>query len=178
MAKFEAGNDPADHTNAEVVEFLKGDEVTSDEYDRVMEAERGNRARVGILNLTGVDDTAPVSVEEAAGPNERATGQESPADQAKEVDDPNASGDAGTTAEPYPLDAPAQLGPEQPQSEAEAQAHAATLAAADAAEVSSLVDANAEPVRKTQTPDEARALASKLAKRYQPSEQAASSDDE
>lgn len=157
MAKFEAGGNPADHTVAEVNEFLKGDEVTGDEYDRVMAAEREGRNRIGIMSGSGVEaEAAPVAPDgsEAAGPNEAATGQESPADEAKTVDDPQASGDAGTPADQYPDDAPAALGPEKPQSEAEAAAHAATLAASEAAEVSSLVG-DAEPVRETQTPAEA-----------------------
>lgn len=163
MSKFETGNDPADHTNAEVVDFLNGEEVTPDEYERVMAAERGNRARVGILNLTGSDE-APADaavVDEPAGPNEAATGQESPADRAKTVADPQASGDAGLTAEPYPDDAPAQLGPEQPQSKAEEDAHAATLAAAEAAQAQDLNQAPAlsgdRPA--TQTPEQALKLA-------------------
>jgi hypothetical protein len=72
---------------------------------------------------------------DAAGPNEAATGAFSPADEASVSPDPNASGDAGQTAEPYPVDAPAVLGPEQPQSKAEADAHAATLAGLDSAEL-------------------------------------------
>lgn len=173
MSKFEAGGNPADHTVAEVTEFLKGDEVTGDEYDRVMAAERAREGggRVGILNLSGQEVTGDgsgealpaASASEPAGPNEAATGQESPADEAKTVDDPEASGDAAVTAEPYPDDAPAQLGPEQPQSAAEEAAHAATLAAADAAQAS---DVNANPLQaqpaakqKTQTPEQALALA-------------------
>lgn len=165
MSKFETGNDPADHTNAEVVDFLTGNDATPDEYERVMQAERDGRGRVGILNLTGAPEGADVPADgtEPAGPNEAATGQESPADEAKTVDDPDASGDAAVTAEPYPDDAPAQLGPEQPQSAAEEAAHAATLAAADAAQAS---DVNANPLQaqpaakqKTQTPEQALALA-------------------
>lgn len=166
MSKFETGNDPADHTNAEVVDFLTGNDATPDEYERVMQAERDGRGRVGILNLTGAPEGADVPAAdgaEPAGPNEAATGQESPADEAKTVDDPDASGDAAVTAEPYPDDAPAQLGPEQPQSAAEEAAHAATLAAADAAQAS---DVNANPLQaqpaakqKTQTPEQALALA-------------------
>lgn len=161
MAKFKAGDDPADFTAPEVVEFLKGDEATPDEYDRVMEAERGNRGRVGILNLSGGatqsgdeadgELTTPAG-EPAAGPNEAATGQESPADEAKTVSDPQASGDAGLTAEPYPDEAPASLGPEQPQTQAEAEAHALTIATQAAA---------------TQTPEEALAKAAELSKQWQ-----------
>lgn len=170
MGKFQAGDNPADHTNAEVVEFLTGDECTPDEYDRVMEAERSGRNRVGILNGTGADEPAPVAPDEdaPAGPNEAATGQESPADRAKTVDDPQASGDAGTTAEPYPDDAPASLGPEQPQSEAEEAAHAATLAALDAAEASSVNPLQMQPAapQETQTPADALKLAVERSKVY------------
>jgi len=56
MAKFEAGSDPADHTVAEVVEFLKSDEITGDEYDRVVQVEREGRNRVGIMSGSGVED--------------------------------------------------------------------------------------------------------------------------
>lgn len=159
MSKFEAGNDPANHTVAEVTEFLKGDEVTGDEYDRVISAERGNRNRVGIISGSGQESPAePVTQDDAAGPNERATGQQSPADEAKTVDDPDASGDAGVTADQYPDDAPSQMGPDMPQSAAEEAAHAATLAAADAAEVSSIpADDGDKPA--TQTPEEALKLA-------------------
>jgi len=135
MAKFEAGNDPANHTVAEVAEFLKSDEITGDEYDRVVEAERQGKNRVGIMNGTGVEDATAVAEpmqapdgSEAAGPNEAATGQPSPADQAKTVDDPQASGDAGLTADQYPEDAPPSLGPDMPQSDAEQDAHDATVA--------------------------------------------------
>lgn len=167
MAQFETGNDPADHTNAEVVDFLTGNDATPDEYERVMQAERDGRGRVGILNLTGAPEGADVPAAEAsepAGPNEDATGQESPADQAKTVDDPDASGDAAVTAEPYPDEAPPQLGPEQPQSAAEEAAHAASLAAADAAQASDVNVAQsiqAQPAAKqaTQTPEQALALA-------------------
>lgn len=135
MAKFEAGNDPANHTVAEVAEFLKSDEITGDEYDRVVEAERQGKNRVGIMNGTGVEE-APAADQEpmkapdgsdAAGPNEAATGQQSPADEAKTVNDPHASGDAGETADQYPDDAPASLGPEKPQSTPEQDAHDATV---------------------------------------------------
>ena len=157
MAKFKAGDDPADFTAPEVVEFLKGEDATPDEYDRVMEAERGNRGRVGILNLSGATTasgdatgdepelTTPAG-EPAAGPNEAVTGQESPADQAKTVSDPQASGDAGLTAEEYPEEAPASLGPEQPQTEAEAEAHAVTML--------------------TQTPEQALARAAELSQQW------------
>ena len=173
MAKFKAGDNPADFKVGEVVEFLKGDEATPDEYDRVMaaERERDNGGRVGILNLSGVEDTAPAPTDEAltkpdgseaAGPNEAATGQESPADQASTSSDPQASGDEALTAEQYPDEAPAQLGPEMPQSEAEKDAHAQSLAAHAAA---------------TQTPDQARALAAQLAQQWK-TPRAAASDDE
>lgn len=148
MAKFEAGADPANHTNAEVVEFLTGNDCTPDEYDRVMTAEREGRNRVGILNGSGAEEA---SASETAGPNEAATGQESPADQASDVADPQASGDAGTTAEPYPGEAPAALGPEKPQSEAEELAHAQTIANQAAA---------------TQTPAEALAKAAELSQQW------------
>lgn len=168
MGKFEAGGNPADHTVAEVTEFLKGDDVTGDEYDRVLAAERDREGggRVGILNLSGVETPVEAPAEpvgEPAGPNEAATGQESPADQAKTVDDPQASGDAGTTAEPYPDDAPPQLGPEQPQSKAEEDAHAATLAAAEAAQAQDLSrrEEGAADRPATQTPEQALALAVK-----------------
>jgi hypothetical protein len=157
MSAFLTGDDPADHTNAEVVEFLKGDDCTPDEYERVMAAERGNRNRTGIMNLTGSEEPAAVEAmtkpdgSEAAGPNEAATGQESPADQAKTVDDPQASGDAGVTAEQYPDDAPSALGPDMPQSLAEEAAHAETLISQQAA---------------TQTPEEALKLAGELSQRW------------
>lgn len=165
MSKFETGNDPADHTNAEVVDFLKGDEATPDEHERVLEAERSNRARVGILNLSGSDEPAaePAAdpVDDPAGPNEAATGQESPADEAKTVDDPQASGDAGLTADQYPDDAPAALGPDMPQSKAEADAHAATLAQQELAAAEDVNNAaeDGEDRPATQTPAEALSLA-------------------
>jgi hypothetical protein len=163
MAKFAAGDDPADHTVREVVDYLKGDDATPDEYERVMEAERQGGGRLGIINLTGtepVSDPAPDVADEAmtkpdgseaAGPNEAATGQESPADQAKTSSDPQASGDAGLTADQYRDDAPAALGPDMPQSQAEAEAHAQTLATQAAA---------------TPTPEEALKLAGELAQRW------------
>lgn len=161
MAKFEAGNNPADHNVAEVVEYLKGDDVTGDEYDRVLQAEREREGggRVGILNLSGSETAAPepdsppadAEVTEPAGPNEAATGEFSPADHAKDVDDPQASGDAGVTADQYPDEAPAALGPDMPQSQAEAEAHGATLAAHAFA---------------TQTPAEALKLATELAQQW------------
>jgi hypothetical protein len=67
MAKFEAGNDPAEHTVSEVVEFLKGEDATPDEYDRVMQAEREREGggRLGIINLSGTEpDPAPVAPDE------------------------------------------------------------------------------------------------------------------
>lgn len=170
MSKFETGNDPADHTNAEVVDFLNGEDVTPDEYERVLEAERGNRARVGILNLSGSDEPAADPVADPAGPNEAATGQESPADEAKTVDDPQASGDAGLTADQYPDDAPAALGPDMPQSQAEADAHAATLVAQAAAEAS---DVNRP---RTQTAADALARAIELTKGFR--REPAASDNE
>lgn len=172
MAKFVAGNDPADHTVAEVVEYLKGDDATPDEYERVMEAERGRDGggRVGIISMSGAepvaaDDSAPdqletPSGEPAAGPNEAATGQPSPADEAKTSADPYASGDAGTTSEKYGDDDPASLGPDMPQSQAEADAHAATLLSLGGAQQSSLV----KPA--TQTPEEALKLAGELSERW------------
>ncbi|MET9313820.1 hypothetical protein ABZX12_18565 [Kribbella sp. NPDC003505] len=162
MGKFEAGSNPADHTVAEVNEFLNGGDVTGDEYDRVVQAEREGKNRVGIISGSGQEETAAaVAADEAAGPNERATGQESPADEAKTVDDPDASGDAGTTAEPYPDDAPAALGLEQPQSAAEEAAHAATLATAKAAQASDVNPLRMQPAapQKTQTPEQALKLA-------------------
>lgn len=161
MSKFVTGNDPADHTNAEVVDFLNGEDVTPDEYERVLEAERGNRARVGILNLSGSDEPAADPVTDPAGPNEAATGQESPADEAKTVDDPQASGDAGVTAEQYPDDAPSALGPDMPQSQAEADAHAATLAQQELAAAEDVNNAaeDGEDRPATQTPAEALSLA-------------------
>lgn len=59
MGKFEAGHDPADHTVAEVNEFLKGEDVTGDEYDRVVQAEREGRNRVGIISGSGVEEQLP-----------------------------------------------------------------------------------------------------------------------
>jgi hypothetical protein len=171
MAKFEAGNNPADHTVAEVNEFLRGDEVTGDEHDRVMQAEREGRNRIGIMSGSGQEEPAPIApeapVEDAAGPNEAATGQESPADQASTVDDPAASGDAGTTAEPYPDDAPASLGPEKPQSAAEEAAHAATLASLEAAELGQPVyDDNGNEVGRKYTPEEALQAATQRARAW------------
>jgi len=152
MAKFEAGNDPANHTVAEVVEYLTGNDATPDEYDRVMQAEREGKNRVGIISGSGTESVAPLETptgEPAAGPNEAATGQESPADQAKTSSDPNASGDSGVTADQYPDEAPAALGPDMPQSEAEADAHAQTIVA-----------------QATQTPEQARARAAELAQQW------------
>jgi hypothetical protein len=161
MSQFQAGDNPADHTVREVVDYLKGEDATPDEYERVMQAEREREGggRLGIINLTGADDPAPAADQAmtkpdgsaAAGPNEAATGQESPADQAKTVDDPQASGDAAVTAGTYPDDAPASLGPDMPQSDAEMQAHAETLAALSAA---------------TQTPEEALKRAAELAQQW------------
>jgi hypothetical protein len=164
MTQFQAGDNPADHTVKEVVDFLKGGEATPDEYDRVMQAEREGSNRLGIINLSGSEAAAPAGDQvegDVAGPNEAATGQYSPADRAKTVDDPQASGDAATTAEPYPDDAPASLGPEQPQSAAEEAAHVATLANLQAAEVSDVnpLQAQAAAPQKTQTPEEALKLA-------------------
>lgn len=157
MAEFVAGNDPADHTVSEVNEFLRNGDPTADEYERVINAEREGKGRVGIISGSGAESEPFQPGSEAAGPNERATGQESPADQAKTVDDPNASGDAGVTAEPYPDSAPSALGPEQPQSVAEQAAHDATVAAQDAAAVADLsVPTEDAPARgATQTPAEA-----------------------
>lgn len=101
------------------------------------------------------------SDQEAAGPNEAATGQDSPADDAKTVSDPQASGDAGTTAGEYGEDAPASLGPDMPQSDAEQAAHDATAAQLEAAEATGGVPA--EPVAgtadKPYTPEEALRVA-------------------
>lgn len=65
MAEFVAGNDPAEHTVAEVTAFLKGDDVTGDEYDRVMAAEREREGggRVGIISLSGVETPDPEPTE-------------------------------------------------------------------------------------------------------------------
>ena len=184
MAEFVAGNDPADHTVTEVNEFLRNGDPTADEYERVIESERAGRGRVGIISGSGAEaDPFPAAVdgEGPAGPNERATGQVSPADRAKTVDDPNASGDAALTAEPYPDDAPASLGPEQPQSKAEADAHAATVANLEAAESSSVVESEVldENKPKTQTPAEALQLAIDKTKGYRrPTEDTAAADDE
>lgn len=161
MAKFQPGGDPGEHTVAEVNEYLRNGDPTADEYERVIEAERAGKGRVGIISGSGAEsDPFPVG-EGPAGPNEAATGQESPADRAKTVDDPNASGDAGVTAENYPDDAPAALGPDMPQSAAEEAAHAATLAAHDAAEISdlSVPTESREGSPATQTPAEALRLA-------------------
>lgn len=112
------------------------------------------------------DPVTPASGE-AAGPNEAATGQLSPADRAKTVDDPDASGDAAVTAEPYPDGAPAQLGPEQPQSEAEAAAHAASAAAAEvAAELDGAPESLTSPEETRYTPEEALRKASNDAKQW------------
>lgn len=159
--QFQAGDNPADYNVQQVVAYLKGEDATPDEYERVMQAERerDGGGRLGILNLSGTETTTNADSAEltqpdgepAAGPNEAATGQESPADEAKAVDDPQASGDAGVTAELYPDEAPAALGPEMPQSQAEAEAHAQTLANQAAA---------------TQTPAEALKLAGELSQRW------------
>lgn len=178
MAKFEAGNDPADHTVAEVVEFLKSDDVTGDEYDRVVQAEREGRNRVGIMSGSGVEETAAEPIADPAGPNEAATGEYSPADRAKTVDDPQASGDAGVTAEQYPDDAPASLGPDMPQSAPEEAAHEATVADLTRAE------RGAKPVDYTDgevqrfTPDEALRHAQNRATEWVTSTRSASTDDD
>lgn len=171
MAKFESGNDPAEHTVPEVVDFLKGDEVTGDEYDRVIEAERGRDGggRVGIMSLgdRAAADAEPMQApdgSDAAGPNEAATGQPSPADEAKTVDDPHASGDEGLTADQYPDDAPASLGPDMPQTDAEQDAHDETVRNLSKAEYNALPADRREgavPVReKPFTPAEALQAAS------------------
>lgn len=188
MAQFVAGNDPAEHTNQEVTDYLKSDDCTPDEYERVMEAERSGRNRVGILNLTG--EEAPAEAEpmskpdgtEAAGPNEAATGQDSPADQAKTVDDPQASGDEGVTAEQYPDDAPASLGPDMPQTDAEQEAHDATIAALSKAEYNALPAdrrEGSEPVRATPyTPAEALKAAAEKSRSWATRGNTISPDDE
>lgn len=181
MAKFAAGNDPADHTVAEVVEYLNGDEVTGDEHERIVAAEREGKNRVGIMSGSGVDTpTEPTGSGDggemvkpdgspAAGPNEAATGQESPADQAKTVDDPHASGDEGVTAEQYGDDAPASLGPDMPQSDAEQEAHDQTVANLSREEYNALPAdrrEGAEPVReKPYTAEEALKVAVERAHR-------------
>jgi hypothetical protein len=159
MAQFKAGNNPADHTVAEVMEYMtSSQEMPDGEYDRIVTAERDGKARVGILSGSGLDEVAESNGDQmeqpdgtpAAGPNEAATGQYSPADNAKEVDDPQASGDAGVTAEPYRDEAPASLGPDMPQSQAEQDAHDATIANLSREEYNALpadVREGAPPVR-------------------------------
>lgn len=95
--------------------------------------------------------------QEASGPNEAATGQDSPADDAKTVADPQASGDAGTTAGEYGEDAPASLGPDMPQSDAEQAAHDATVSTLEAA---ADADVSADtPQVERYTPEEALKVA-------------------
>lgn len=179
MSQFEAGNNPADHTVREVMDYLTGpQEIPSGEYDRIMTAEREGKARVGILSGSGQEEVAASNDEPmeqpdgspAAGPNEAATGQYSPADNAKEVDDPQASGDAGLTAEQYPDDAPASLGPDMPQSQAEQDAHDSTVLSLSREEYNALpadVREGATPVRSTPfTPAEALAEAHRRATRW------------
>lgn len=96
--------------------------------------------------------------DQASGPNEAATGQDSPADDAKTVSDPQASGDAGLTAGEYGEDAPASLGPDMPQSDAEQAAHDATTATLEAAEATSGVP-DAAPAEERYTPEEALRVA-------------------
>lgn len=57
---FKAGDNPNDFTVPQVVKFLKGDDVTGDEYDRVMQAEREGQGRLGIINLSGAE-TEPLA---------------------------------------------------------------------------------------------------------------------
>lgn len=191
MAQFEAGNNPADHTVREVLDYLTGgSEIPPGEYDRIMTSEREGqdgkpgKGRVGILSGSGQEEEVAASNDEAmvkpdgspaAGPNEAATGQDSPADQAKTVDDPHASGDEGLTAEQYPDDAPASLGPDMPQSEAEQAAHEqaahdATVANLSREEYNALpadVREGAPPVRsKPFTPEEALAEAHRRTNRW------------
>lgn len=74
MSEFVAGDNPADHTVAEVLAYLTGDEVTGDEHDRVVAAERAGRNRVGIMSGSGVeepaapDEVAPVAPAETTEP--------------------------------------------------------------------------------------------------------------
>lgn len=68
MGKFEAGSDPANHTVAEVVEFLQGDEVTVDEHDRVVQAEREGKGRVGIISGSGAAEVPAAEPEAPADP--------------------------------------------------------------------------------------------------------------
>lgn len=60
---FKAGDNPNDFTVPQVVKFLKGDDVTGDEYDRVMQAEREGQGRVGIINLSGAETEPPAETE-------------------------------------------------------------------------------------------------------------------
>lgn len=116
----------------------------------------------------GDENATADAVTDPAGPNEAATGQESPADQAKTVDDPQASGDAGTTAEPYGDDAPSALGPEQPQSAAEQAAHDQTAAEAEAAQYGTpILDDEGREVGRRYTPEEAAKAASAQIRRNQ-----------
>lgn len=177
--RFQAGDNPNDFTVSQVVAFLKSDDVTGDEYDRVVQAEREGQGRVGIINLSGTENSAPDG-SEAAGPNEAATGQFSPADHAKTVDDPAASGDAGLTADQYSDEAPASLGPDKPQSQPEEDAHAATVAALPAM---SKAERAAKPVDYTDgeiqhfTPEEALREASRKAAEWKTLARSSASDE-
>lgn len=132
--------------------------------DRGIPANQTEEALRAALDAHDDDANPPAPASEAAGPNEAATGEVSPADRAKTVDDPDASGDAGTTAERYPDDAPAQLGPEMPQSEAERAAHAASAAAAEVAgQLSGTPDEVLAPAEQRYTPEEALREASNRA---------------
>lgn len=62
---FKAGDNPHDFTVPQVVKFLQGDDVTGDEYDRIMQAEREREGggRLGILNLSGSETEPPADPE-------------------------------------------------------------------------------------------------------------------
>jgi hypothetical protein len=161
VAKFQPGDNPADHSVRETVDYLSGD-VSPEERDRVMQAEREGKNRVGVMSGSGVEATTD-AVTDPAGPNEAATGQVSPADRAKTVDDPQASGDAGETAEKYGEDAPASLGPDMPQSPAEQDAHDATAATLEAAQYGrARYDDEGNEIGRTYTPEEALKAASAM----------------
>lgn len=162
MATFEIGNDPAEHTNQEVVDFLKGDECTPDEYERVMGAEREGRGRVGILNLSGEETPEP----EAPDPAEAEllpVDLQPPAEPAPEPE-------PEPEREKYDDDAPSQLGPDVPETDAEQEAHDASIAALTRAERDKLpadMREGSEPPRaKPYTPAEALAAAVEKAQQW------------
>lgn len=100
MGVFQAGDDPADHNVAEVVDYLKGD-VSPEERDRVTEAERGGKNRVGIMSGSGVE--APADEGEAPaslGPDEAKTEAEQEAHAATAAAVEAAQAESAVEAEP------------------------------------------------------------------------------